>query len=492
MKKTRSMYLRQVTVMLGLITLCMVLLGAGFFSLSYRHQLEEIKTTLDRNAEYISSYANTAITKGDSLTGEDFINYIRSAVLLTNSTVLVCSTDGEIFCAAGSNLDREIFTVPLQDVQVPSWAVNLLLEEGAYNGMTSFNQLLSGRCYVTGKILSPLAQDPLTGDLVSSGIPAGLLFVAADTTAVLDFLQNTFQLFFITAAAVLLISLVICSLTVQKMVDPLKGMCAFAHKFAHGEVDTRITEYVNRNDEIGELAMAFNAMADSLAQAEQKRSEFVANVSHELKTPMTTIAGFADGILDGTIPPEKERESLQVISSETRRLSRLVRRMLELSRLQSSERVAAQEQFDAAEVLLRVLVSLEAKITEKELDVQTELPDGPVMVWGDPDAVTQVCYNLLDNAVKFAAPKGKLTLKITTKGGKAYIAIGNEGETIPPDQLTHIFDRFHKADSSRSTHKDGVGLGLYIVKTLLNTYKEDITVTSQDGFTEFTFTLSEV
>ncbi|MBQ5583360.1 MAG: HAMP domain-containing histidine kinase, partial [Ruminiclostridium sp.] len=177
---------------------------------------------------------------------------------------------------------------------------------------------------------------------------------------------------------------------------------------------------------------------------------------------------------------------------ETRRLSRLVRRMLELSRLQSSERVAAQEQFDVLEVLLRVLVSLEAKITEKDLDVQTDLPDGPVMVWGDPDAVTQVCYNLLDNAVKFASPKGLLTLKITTQRGKAFIAIGNQGETIPPQQLAHIFDRFHKADSSRSAHKEGVGLGLYIVKTILNTYKEDITVTSQDGFTEFTFTLSEV
>jgi signal transduction histidine kinase len=183
---------------------------------------------------------------------------------------------------------------------------------------------------------------------------------------------------------------------------------------------------------------------------------------------------------------------LQVISSETRRLSRLVRRMLELSRLQSSERVAAQEQFDAGEVLLRVLVSLEAKITEKELEVETELPDGPVMVWGDPDAVTQVCYNLLDNAVKFSTPKGRLSLKITAKGGKVYIAIGNQGETIPPDQLAHIFDRFHKADSSRSSHKEGVGLGLYIVRTLLNTYKEDITVTSENNFTEFTFTLSEV
>ena len=113
-------------------------------------------------------------------------------------------------------------------------------------------------------------------------------------------------------------------------------------------------------------------------------------------------------------------------------------------------------------------------------------------VTADYDLIGQVCYNLLDNAVKFSSPQGRLTLRITTKAGKAYIAIGNQGETIPPQQLTHIFDRFHKADSSRSTHKDGVGLGLYIVKTILNTYKEDITVTSQDGFTEFTFTLSEV
>ena len=487
------MYLRQVTVMLGLIILCMVLLGAGFFSLSYRHQLEEIQTTLDRNAGFISSYANAAITKGDSLSGEDFINYLYAVVRLTDTTVLVCNTKGQILCAAGVNLNEDLLnSSTIADLSVPSWAVNQLLNGKPYSGVTTFGQLLSSKCYLTSEVLSPLVQDRVSGELISSGIPTGFLFVAADATSVLDFLENTFQLFFITAVAVLLISLVICSITVQRMVDPLKGMCAFAHKFAHGEVDTRITEYTNRKDEIGELAIAFNAMADSLAQAEQKRSKFVANVSHELKTPMTTIAGFADGILDGTIPPEKERESLQVISSETRRLSRLVRRMLEISRLQSSERVAAQEQFDVAEVLLRVLVSLESKITEKDLDVQTQLPDGPVMVWGDPDAVTQVCYNLLDNAVKFSSPQGRLTLRITTKAGKAYIAIGNQGETIPPQQLTHIFDRFHKADSSRSTHKDGVGLGLYIVKTILNTYKEDITVTSQDGFTEFTFTLSEV
>ena len=241
---------------------------------------------------------------------------------------------------------------------------------------------------------------------------------------------------------------------------------------------------------MGELAEAFNAMADSIAKSEARRSEFVANISHELKTPMTTIAGFSDGILDGTIPPDKERAALQTISSETRRLSRLVRRMLDLSRLQSAENVTAQEQFDVSEVMLRVLVSLENKINARHLDVDTQLPDGPVLVWGDPDAITQVCYNLLDNAIKFSAEGSTMGLSITAKGGKAHVAVRNHGDTIPPDELAMIFDRFHKSDKSRSVDREGVGLGLYIVKTILNNHKENISVTSQDGVTEFVFTLT--
>ena len=489
MKHRTSMYARQLMVVVGLIALCITLLGAGFLTLTYRYHKDESWKTLERDATYISYYANAALSEGMTLSSEHFRSYIASVAMITDSTVLLCQPDGRIVYAAGSNLPPED---TLLGAKVPSWAVNQLMTNMTYSGTTTFNNLLTTESFVTGVPLLTYVLDPLTGEKITNDSPTGILFIASDASSLLAFMRSTFQLFCITAVAVLLISVIICSVAVQRIVDPLKGMSQAAYKFAHGEVDTRFTEYANRRDEIGELAAAFNAMADSLAQAEQKRSEFVANVSHELKTPMTTIAGFAEGILDGTIPPEKERESLQVISSETRRLSRLVRRMLDLSRLQSSERVAAQEQFDAAEVLLRVLVSLEAKITEKDLDVQTELPDGPVMVWGDPDAVTQVCYNLLDNAVKFAVPQGRLTLKITTRGGKAYIAIGNQGETIPPDQLTHIFDRFHKADSSRSSHKEGVGLGLYIVKTILNTYKEDISVTSQDNFTEFTFTLTEV
>lgn len=483
-----SMYSQIMVIMMCLIALCITMLGTGFLALSYGYHQSESQASVERNIDYISRYANSALSEGMTLSSERFHSYLSSVAMISHSTILLCQADGRIIYAVGENLPAG----SLHGVYAPSWAVNALMTNRTYSGTTTLNNLLTTESFVTGVPIVTYVVDPFTGETITSATPSGILFIASDASSAMTFMKNTLQLFLGTAVAVLLISLVICSFTVQRIVEPLKGMSRAAHKFAHGEVDTRFTEYADRNDEIGELAVAFNAMADSLAQAEQKRSEFVANVSHELKTPMTTIAGFAEGILDGTIPPEKERESLQVISSETRRLSRLVRRMLELSRMQSSERVAAQEQFDAQEILLQVLVSLEAKITEKDLDVQTELPDSPLMVWGDPDAVTQVCYNLLDNAVKFATPGGLLTLKIATRGGKAYISIGNEGETIPPDQLAHIFDRFHKADGSRSAHKEGVGLGLYIVKTLLNTYKENITVTSENNFTEFTFTLSEV
>ena len=319
----------------------------------------------------------------------------------------------------------------------------------------------------------------------------GVAYVAAETSDITELWQAFISIFFFTAVVVLCVAFITSSITSLRLTNPLKEIAETARKFGHGEYEVRVQGYEKRKDEVGELAEAFNSMANSLAKVESQRAEFIANVSHELKTPMTTIAGFAEGILDGTIPPEKERGALNVVVSETRRLSRLVRRMLDLSRLNAlTETVTAQEQFDIIEIMSRVLISLEGRINDRGLDVDAQFPEDPVMVWGDPDAVTQVCYNLLDNAAKFAAQGTAITAQITKKDGKAYIAIRNLGATIPPDELPLLFDRFHKADSSRSVDRDGVGLGLYIVKTILGNLKENITVTSEDGVTQFTFTLA--
>ena len=231
-------------------------------------------------------------------------------------------------------------------------------------------------------------------------------------------------------------------------------------------------------------------MADSLEQSEKRRSEFIGNISHELRTPMTTISGFADGILDGTIPPEEQNKYLVAIRDETKRLSRLVREMLSVS--QTRARASDQSRrtvFDLTELILQTLLSFESRATKKNLDVDPQLPDNHILVRADKDAITQVIYNLLDNAVKFAAPGSCLVLRLYKEKGKAYVSVKDFGETIPPDDLPFIFDRFHKSDRSRSLDKDGVGLGLYLVKTILTSHDEDIAVKSEDGATEFVFTL---
>ena len=206
---------------------------------------------------------------------------------------------------------------------------------------------------------------------------------------------------------------------------------------------------------------------------------------------MTVISGFSDGIMDGTIPPENERKYLEVISSETKRLSRLVKTMLDMSRIRSaSSDSVLRGSFDIAEIIRLALLSLGGKIDGKGLDVDTELPEEAIITRGDKDSITQVVYNLIDNAVKFAEKGTAIRLSLWKQGHKAYVSVENRGEPIPAEEMPLIFDRFHKADRSRSENRDGVGLGLYIVKTILDSHNEDIFVTSSDGLTKFTFTLT--
>ena len=282
----------------------------------------------------------------------------------------------------------------------------------------------------------------------------------------------------------------VLSLFARHSSRPLNELNRAAVAFGHGNLDTRVEIDPAAPKDVQELALSFNNMADSLQKSEYRRQEFVANVSHELKTPMTTIAGFADGILDGTIPAEKQEYYLQLISQETKRLNRLVRSMLDVSKLHEQEGIPDEQktQFDITDCVGRVLLTFEQKILSKKLDVQVNFPDYPLYTSAQEDQIVQVIYNLLDNAVKFCPEEGVLGLQITEQGSKIYVSISNTGPTIPPAELPLVFDRFHKIDKSR-TERDGWGLGLYIVKTIVCAHGEDLSVTSKDDKTEFTFTL---
>ena len=475
----RSVYQRQFLFMASIVLISFALLGCAFIALSYRYTVQENQSTLATNAEYISAYTGTMRQLDPTvLSTTAFQRNIAALANVSGLSIILAETDGKVVYG----FDGATNTFLQGDAALPSAIVSSVTSGHSYSGMFSISGLYEKARYGVGYPIS-WVEDGQTGI-------GGIVLVSSDTGNLTEMWRVLAQIFFFTAVVVFILAFIASSITSARQAKPLHEMAQAVHKFGHGEFDTRLTGYEGRRDEIGELAAAFNSMADSLSRSEARRSEFVANVSHELKTPMTTIAGFADGILDGTIPPERERECLQVISTETRRLSRLVRRMLDLSRLEAADRSAAQEQFNVTEVMLRVLVSLEPKVNSRQLDVDADLPDDPVMVWGDPDGITQVCYNLLDNAVKFASPGSVIGIKVAASAGKARVSVRNQGETIPKEELSMLFDRFHKTDRSRSMDRDGVGLGLYIVKSILDAHKEDITVTSEDGVTEFTFTLT--
>lgn len=480
----KSLYRRQFVMTAAVMLVAFVMLGGAFITMSYQYFIGDKRESMERNAQVISRFTATYLTSnGASIRDTYYQLYIASQANISGSTVLLAENDGEIvFAVSGENNEL----AELVGCQLPQELMEQVQARGSSMGRSNLGGLLSDRCFV---VTVPILQ---SNSYTGITYRRGYVLVLNDSDALTAIWDDLSAMFILTALVVLVLAAALCSVTSRRQTKPLNELAEAVRKFGQGEMNVRVQGYENRRDEVGELAEAFNAMADSIAKGEAQRSEFIANVSHELKTPMTTIAGFADGILDGTIPPEKEADALTTISSETRRLSRLVRRMLEVSRLQSQgmDKVTAQERFDINELLLRVLVSLEGKINGRNLDVETHLPDEAVMVWGDPDSITQVCYNLLDNAIKFSDAGTALGLAIVVKGEKAYISVMNHGETIPPQELDQIFDRFHKTDRSRSEDRDGVGLGLYIVKTLLNAHKESITVTSENGVTTFTFTLT--
>ena len=475
----KSLYKRQLAMMVGVMVLSFTLLSTAFMLLSYRYIISEKRDSMERNAGYIANFTASNYQLFLNVRNELYQSYVASIALISDSYVIMANPDGSIIYATDG-----INFYDYKDTVIPASVVNQVMEQGSYTGMTSLDGIYPERRYVAGL--------PITSTLGNLTVAQGLVLVSADTSTLSEMWAATATIFFFSAVVVLLIAVIASTITSAHQARPLNEMAEAARKFGRGEFDVRVTSYKGRCDEIGTLAEAFNSMANSLQKVETQRSEFIANVSHELKTPMTTISGFAEGILDGTIPPEREREFLQIIVSETRRLSRLVRKMLDLSRLNAlaENSITAQEQFDLTEVMSQVLISLEAKITQRNLDVDVQMPEDKLMVWGDPDSITQVCYNLLDNAAKFAASGTAITVQITKKDGKAYTSISNLGATIPADELPLLFDRFHKADYSRSMDRDGVGLGLYIVKTILGNLKENITVTSEDGVTKFIFTLT--
>ena len=473
----RGLYWRQMSITVGMVLLTLVLLGTVFFSLSYNYARGQKTDELLERAQVVSRLSVRYLESGRYLTMEElrqdqvFQQLAATAAMISDMDILVCDEEGHVLLSTDETMEG-------QSITIPEGVMSAVLEQGTWAGRSRLDQLYESKRFVGGvSVVSP-----------TTGKVLGSVFTVSSGDTV-DALWRTFAgLLVMTALVVLMISFVATSVTTMRQIKPIREMAQATRCYVEGDFDIRMNDY-GRDDEIGELAASFNNMAERLQQTERQRREFIANISHELKTPMTTIAGYTDGILDGTIPPENEKQYLQIIANESRRLSRLVRRMLDVSQLQAMDPLRNGNHFDICESMRRVLISMEKKINDRHLDVEADIPDEPILVLGDNDMITQVLYNLLENAAKFAREGSTLYLGVAMMDGKARVTVRNVGDTIPAEELPLLFERFHKSDKSRSEDKDGYGLGLYIVKTILQQHKEDISVTSENGVTTFTFSL---
>ena len=307
----------------------------------------------------------------------------------------------------------------------------------------------------------------------SQSYPSGWLFLCSSGEQLTEFKQQFWSNFLLSSCVMLLCASVLTKVLMHKLTDPLQKVTDAAQRFGGGDLSVRV-EGVEGEGEVADLARTFNTMAENIQMNDNSRGQFMGNIAHELRTPMTTIKGFIDGILDGTIPPEMQNHYLQLVSEETGRLARLIQNMLDLSKLESGEYQVNARMFNIWETLTGVALSAEQRINDGMIDIDGLTMDEKVLVYADPDLIHQVAYNLLDNAIKFTPAGGTVSVRLrqlpgTRKDREQYeIRVKDNGIGMSPEFAKKIFDPFERERSSTVSRIQGTGLGMAITKNIVD------------------------
>lgn len=294
----------------------------------------------------------------------------------------------------------------------------------------------------------------------------------------------------ITTALAIVLAMVVIMFMTKIMTKPLEKLKVGAGEIAGGNFKIKIEK--TTKDEIGELVDAFNTAAKSLDNLDTVRNDFIANVSHELRTPMTSIKGFVEAIMDGIIPEDRQHEYLKKVHREICRMNDLVNDLLDWARLSAGQGNFNMANFDVNKVVVTVVSNLEPLIMEKNINMVIDFEKDKHMVYGDAKSIERVFINIISNAVKFTPENGEITVKVSSESGKVRVDISDTGIGMSEKEMELIFERFYKADKSRSSEKKSTGLGLSIVKKILQSHNQNISVKSTPGQGScFTFTLDE-
>ena len=482
----KSSFSKYLIAFVAIILISFLMLSGIVTSMIRNYSTEEKRQELESSSSFIAHLIADQI---EALAVADIFEFLElpvarslvTAMLRLNPQVEIVILDetGRVLIHAD---DPEVWS-PNMDNAFVSINITALSPMDAIDDVSMYSGDLGG--YLSERSLTYLTKVE-KGDILQGYV------LAISSTIVEDNLISMARRAVVNSSLWVMLAAVIAAYFItERLVNPLRKMTKAVREFGKGELSTRVV--VSGKDEVAELGYAFNNMAESIQNLEKMRNSFLANISHDLRTPMTAIAGFIDSINSGAIPPEKHEYYLGIISSEVHRLSRLVSQLLDVSRLESGERKFNFTDFDIAEVARLILISFEQKIEDKKLDVEFDSENDGMYVRADKDAIYQVMYNLCHNAIKFANEKGKFRIRISKiTDTKIKVAVYDQGQFLSPEDEKMVFDRFYKTDKSRGLDKTGVGLGLYISKTIIDAHNETIGVESMenDGC-EFWFTLTE-
>jgi len=458
-----------------LMVLGIVLMGASewvlfknYFAKDRYETLDQVVGVTQRTAQYLVQQAE--LPEGDEL---DALS-TKLEIIGESAEAYLFFTDNDGRVMIASSPDKlECLTVPEEMMEKIDAS-----DADYYHVFGTLGGMLDGKSYIT---VSEMRNE--------NGQPSGYLFLCSSGEQLTQFKQQFWSNFLLSACVMLLCASILTKILMRQLTDPLQKVTDAAQRFGGGDLSVRV-EGVEGEGEAADLARTFNRMADNIQMNDNSRGQFMGNIAHELRTPMTTIKGFVDGILDGTIPPDMQNHYLQLVSEETGRLARLIQNMLDLSKLESGEYQVNARMFNIWETLTGVALSAEQRINDGMIDLEGLTMDEKVLVYADPDLIHQVAYNILDNAIKFTPAGGTIKFHVEKLGPEVEISIWNSGQGISPEALPYVFQRFYKEDRSRGLHARGAGLGLNICKVLVNLSGGQIRVESQQGeWCQFVFTL---
>ncbi len=466
MRNSGSLLQKLIITFIVILTIVLVSLAwllSIWFRITY---FAEKKVQFQKDGEYISESIKTYDSKKDSLEYDKLQAIVDMSSVGANADITVSDKFDNIYIYSKTANTTEVNNKP--DI----------LDKNKDSLMNGKSVEYIGDHYTY--IYPVLDDDQFQGYIV----------MTAPLSIIGKQLHRIYLIVWISALGAMVFASVVLSLVSKKiLINPLAEINKAAKRFANGEVNKRV--YIESRDEIGELASSFNIMAESLEKVENNRRDFISNVSHELRSPITSIKGFIAGIIDGVIPRDKEGYYLDIVYSEIKRLTRLINDLLDLSAIESGKLKFNMRKIDINELIRLCIINNEQKIREKQIMLKIDLKDENCYVKADEDKTMQVITNLLDNAIKYCGNSGIIKISTYSKGSKVFVEIYNNGPKIADEEIRHIWNRFYKSDKSR-TNKVSTGLGLPIVRMIIMQQGEEVWVKNNPNIgVTFTFSLTK-